>query len=40
MENLILRQDFNKSTGELEINHIGCYIRNKEQRYSTDFAWL
>lgn len=40
MNNLILRQDFNKKTGELEINHIGCFIRRHEQWYKTDYTWL
>jgi hypothetical protein len=40
MNNLILRQDFNQSSGELEINHIGCYIRKAEEWYKTDYTWL
>ena len=40
MENLILRQIVNPNTGEININVVGLKIRNQEERFSSDSAWI
>lgn len=40
MENLILRQVRNQSTGEININVVGLKIRNNESRFLSDERWI
>lgn len=40
MENLLLRQKKNAATGEINIKIAGLKIRNMEQRFCSDYAWI
>ena len=40
MENLLLRQAFNKGTQEHDIEHVLMHIRNREDNFTSDAAWI
>jgi ABC-type transport system involved in cytochrome c biogenesis ATPase subunit len=40
MENLVLRQIVNATTGEVNINVVGLKIRNNESRFHSDSHWI
>ena len=40
LENLVLKQVYNEATGEFDIDYCAMRIRNREERFVSDHAWI